>query len=300
MRKAEIKSVLIPAGKKQMTEAHAQRAFHQIGDIPEGMDNAAALILEIVRRHEAGAFFKPGGAHGSGNPAGERAEPRAVIVRRPVPVSLMEGQDAFVALPEAVPDAGTVSAWLDGLKGKTVAVRADERLETLAVDEGGRITVLRRETLADAWEAGLNALFSGSVSILTHGAKELQRRLLERGLACEGIAFDTELAAYLLDSARGRYELAQLAVEYLHTQLPEAKALGAGGMPADRAAIAAKMDELAAGRVALAAHYLRDAEATYAARPGPETLEKWRIASARHIFEKSIPRCMGGEKWDLN
>ena len=68
----------------------------------------------------------------------------------------------------------------------------------------------------------------------------------------------------------------------------------------DRAAIAAKMDELSAGRVALAEYYLRAAEAAYAARPGPETLEKWRIASARYSFEKSIPRCMGGDKWDLN
>ena len=159
-------------------------------------------------------------------------------LRAPEPEQLPLAPPAPAAETDAAaaPDAGTVPAWLDSLRGKTVAVRADERLETLAVDEGGRMTVLRRETLGNAWETSLNALFSGSVSILTHGAKELQRRLLERGLACEGIVFDTELAAYLLDSARGKYELAQLAVEYLHTQLPEAKTLASQGVPADQAA----------------------------------------------------------------
>ena len=44
------------------------------------------------------------------------------------------------------------------------------------------------------------------------------------------------IAAYLLDSARGKYELAQLAVEYLHAQLPEAKTLASQGVPADQAA----------------------------------------------------------------
>ena len=72
------------------------------------------------------------------------------------------------------------------------------------------------------------------------------------------------------------------------------------GAPPDRTSLAAKMDELAAGRVALAVHYLRNAEAAYAAAPGPETLAKWRIADARYAFEKSIPRCMGGDKWNLN
>ena len=72
------------------------------------------------------------------------------------------------------------------------------------------------------------------------------------------------------------------------------------GAQIDRAALAAKMNEASLGRKALAVHYLRDAEAAYAAAPGPETLEKWRIARARYDFENSIPRCLCGDKWDLN
>ena len=72
------------------------------------------------------------------------------------------------------------------------------------------------------------------------------------------------------------------------------------GTPPDRKLLAAKMDELSLGRKALALHYLREAEKAYAAAPGAENLEKWRIADARYIFENSIPRCMCGDKWDLN
>ena len=60
------------------------------------------------------------------------------------------------------------------------------------------------------------------------------------------------------------------------------------------------METLRAARTALAEHYLRNAEKAYAAAPGAETLSRWRIALARHIFENVIPRRMGGEKWDLN
>ena len=72
------------------------------------------------------------------------------------------------------------------------------------------------------------------------------------------------------------------------------------GTPPAPASLAAGMDELGAGRVALAVHYLRNAEKEYAAAPGPETLAKWRIADARYVFEKSIPRRMCGDKWKLD
>ena len=71
------------------------------------------------------------------------------------------------------------------------------------------------------------------------------------------------------------------------------------GAPPDRKLLASKMDELCLGRRALAVHYLRDAEAAYAAAPDAAALEKWRIADARYILEHSIPRCMGGDRWEL-
>ena len=85
----------------------------------------------------------------------------------------------------------------------------------------------------------------------------------------------------------------------LHTAA-ELLLLDPQGTPPDRALLAAKMNELSVGRIALALHYLRSAETAYAAAPGPETLLRWRIADSRYAFENSIPRCMCGDKWNFN
>ena len=93
-----------------------------------------------------------------------------------------------------------------------VALVAADDLETLALDDGDHPAVLRRDTLGLAWDFVLPALFSGELKLIVHGAKELIRKLLERCLPAKGIVFDTEVAAYLLDAARGKYELPRLAL----------------------------------------------------------------------------------------
>ena len=146
------------------------------------------------------------------------------------------------------PDAEQAAVWLGGLAGRTVAVRADETLETLAADDGSQIAILSRAAIGTAWEAVLNTLFSGKTRILTHGAKELQRMLLARGLACGGIVFDTEVAAYLIDAARGKYELPRLAADWLHIQLPTQKELQEKGADPAHAAQAVLEAEASAIR----------------------------------------------------
>ena len=143
----------------------------------------------------------------------------------------------------SVPDAAAAMQRLEALAGKTVAVCAGADFETLAVNDGKQMTLLTGTALGGGWEATLNALFSGKIQIWTHGAKELMRRLLARGLACEGIVFDTELAAYLIDAARGKYELPRLAADWLHIQLPtekEQKDKGADPVHAARAVLEAE------------------------------------------------------------
>ena len=110
-----------------------------------------------------------------------------------------------------------------------VALSAAEDLETLALDDGTAPALLRREALGLALDFCLSALFSGEVRLLVHGSKELIRRLLERCLPTEGIVFDAEVAAYLLDAARGKYELGRLAFDYCHIELPTEKELIARG-----------------------------------------------------------------------
>ncbi|MBQ1410273.1 MAG: DNA polymerase I [Oscillospiraceae bacterium] len=113
-----------------------------------------------------------------------------------------------------------------------VALAASEDLETLALDDGSSPAVLQRACLSPAWDEILSSLFSGQLKLIVHGAKELIRKLLERCLPSEGIVFDAEVAAYLLDAARGKYELSRLALEYCQIQLPTEDELIAKGVPA--------------------------------------------------------------------
>ena len=112
-----------------------------------------------------------------------------------------------------------------------VALTAAPDLETLALDDGRSPALLRRDALGLAWDFVLPALFSGALRLIVHGSKELIRGLLERCLPTNGIVFDTEVAAYLLDAARGKYELPRLTLEYCRFALPTEQELIAAGDP---------------------------------------------------------------------
>ena len=137
--------------------------------------------------------------------------------------------------PMAAPTAHPASkaefdALLDGWKqAEYLALAAAEDLETLALTDGAHPALLSRADLGLAWDFVLPALFSGQLKLAVHGSKELIRRLLERCLPAEGIVFDTEVAAYLLDAARGKYELPTLALQYCQAELPTYKDLTAAG-----------------------------------------------------------------------
>ena len=110
-----------------------------------------------------------------------------------------------------------------------MALAASDDLELIALDDGQRPALLTRNELGPAYDYALSALFSGELRLAVHGSKELLRRLLERCLPAAGIGFDTEVAAYLLDAARGKYELPTLALQYCQAELPTYKELSAAG-----------------------------------------------------------------------
>ncbi len=111
--------------------------------------------------------------------------------------------------------------FLANAAGKELAIALSDDLSLLAADDGEGMTVFARADLQDGFDDLLKTMFSGNYPLLVHGAKAMQRKLLERGLPIDGIVFDTEVAAYLLDAARGKYELEMLTADYLHYTLPE-------------------------------------------------------------------------------
>ena len=113
--------------------------------------------------------------------------------------------------------AETADEALALLDGAPVAVAASPELDTVAVCRDATVTLLKRERLGLDHAYVLERLFDRAVPKTAHDVKPLMRRLLAAGIDADGFVFDTALAAYLLDATRGKYELPQLAQDYLHT-----------------------------------------------------------------------------------
>lgn len=113
-----------------------------------------------------------------------------------------------------------VAAWLEG----SPAVRAS--LEGLALAAPGRVLYLplAADGQGPSWEevrGRLAGFFEdGSLPKSGHDLKPLAVWLLKQGIRPRGIAFDTMLAAYLLDPTRSAYPVAQLAQHFLGRTLP--------------------------------------------------------------------------------
>ncbi|HSL26263.1 MAG TPA: 5'-3' exonuclease H3TH domain-containing protein, partial [Acidimicrobiia bacterium] len=71
----------------------------------------------------------------------------------------------------------------------------------------------------EALKALAPALADEGVAKVTHGGKELIRRLLDAGFELAGLDFDTALASYLLNPAAREYDLASMASRYLKVEL---------------------------------------------------------------------------------
>ncbi|GEL93628.1 DNA polymerase I [Cellulomonas composti] len=85
---------------------------------------------------------------------------------------------------------------------------------------GGQAVVLDLAEIGPADESALAAwLADEDARKAVHGAKVAAHALAGRGLPLAGVAIDTELAAYLCQPDRRAYDLADLAIGYLHREL---------------------------------------------------------------------------------
>ncbi|MFK8023456.1 MAG: DNA polymerase I [Ilumatobacter sp.] len=88
-----------------------------------------------------------------------------------------------------------------------------------------------------------------------HRIKPLMRSLLDLGCSLDGIALDVAIAAYLIDPAEARYDLADLIEKYTGFARPSDDAAGSGQLDLDGTSLS---DADLAGRDALAVHHLVD------------------------------------------
>ncbi len=118
--------------------------------------------------------------------------------------------------------AGRVEGWLDRAQEMAVLpVMAEGRL-------GGIVTGCAVATPDHAFflflgaeaDEAVKALFARDVRLLTFEAKPLLVHLLHRGIQPPELAFDGEIALYLLDPSRSRYRLEEAVREYLGLEMP--------------------------------------------------------------------------------
>lgn len=133
-----------------------------------------------------------------------------------------EQPQAEQAAPQIVTEEEKAFALLASLHGeKPVAVVVPVSRTAVAVLSDGTPHVLAESDFsAETWREIQRRLFDGGIPLVLHDARELLAALMRDGIEPRGIAFDTCLAAYLLDATQGSYDLERVSLSYLNRQLP--------------------------------------------------------------------------------
>ncbi|MDA8366334.1 MAG: DNA polymerase I [Actinomycetota bacterium] len=207
-------------------EEEARRAFAEL-ELRNSWQRAAELL-------HSGAFGPPRAGSGAGalgvkvhgipdgvtDPSGwtwELAGTGGELARRLEELA-GEARAAGVAVATAV-------AW-SGDPG-----RSDPAAVALCVEGTTAAVVAHGEALVG--DGGAREAFEGLVAasgpgVVSHGAKELMRWLLPRGVDMTGLVMDTSVASYLLDPSTDDYVLGDLARVHLGIELPGHPGAGRG------------------------------------------------------------------------
>ncbi len=95
----------------------------------------------------------------------------------------------------------------------------------------------------------IKAVFESGAKKTVHDSKEAYSRLKKLGITAENIAFDTDIAAYLLDPTATEYSVAQLAVKYLAKDIENAGAAEVFILPELAKELEEKLEKEGAGKL---------------------------------------------------
>ena len=124
------------------------------------------------------------------------------------------------------------------------------------------------------------AAVAGHANVRGHNVKAIIRSLLERDVDLSGLRLDTAIAAYLIDPAEARYELADLITKFTRFAPPNTAA-AAGQLDLDGTGVS---DAERAGRDALAVHHI--------AEPIEASLAAQGMADLYHTIENPLVRVL--------
>jgi DNA polymerase-1 len=122
---------------------------------------------------------------------------------------------------------------------------------------------------------------AGHGHVRGHNIKSLMRSLLQLGIDLGGLRLDTAIAAYLIDPAEARYELADLITKFTEFAPPSDNVAASGQLDLDGSSVT---DAQRAGRDALAVHHI--------AEPIEASLAAHGMAELYHTIENPLVRVL--------
>ena len=125
------------------------------------------------------------------------------------------------------------------------------------------------------------AALGGHAHLRAHNVKDVMRSLLDVGVDLRGLRLDTAIAAYLIDPAEARYELADLITRFTRFSPPSDDAAASGQLDLDGTRVS---DAERAGRDALAVHLV--------AEPIEASLAAQGMAELYHSIENPLVRVL--------
>lgn len=188
-------------------------------------------------------------------------------------VEVLDDPVAAVAVLGRLPVLDIAAAW-EGEPGRSglhgVAIVTDAATSSVAWIPGA---LLRDDAIAEA--------LGGHAHLRGHNVKPLMRSLLEADVDLRGLRLDTAIAAYLIDPAEARYELADLLVKYTAFAAPSDDASASGQLDLTGTAVG---DAERAGRDALAVHHISG--------PIEASLDAQGMAELYHSIENPLVRVL--------
>jgi DNA polymerase-1 len=200
----------------------------------------------------------------------EPSAPRDELVSEVTTIDVAAEAAAAIAAQAVLDVAGV---W-EGERGRTpltgVAFVTDASMSAVAW--------VPAELLTDPAVAGALAAHR---HVRGHNAKDMMRSLLAIDVDLRGLQLDTAIAAYLIDPAEARYELADLITKFTPFAPPSDDAAVAGKLDLDGTAVT---DAERAGRDALAVHHI--------AEPIEASLAAQGMADLYHSIENPLVRVL--------
>ena len=138
---------------------------------------------------------------------------------------MVEQQETFTGtvVSEKLLSMTDVEAALPVLRKHGCYVWTDPTLEFAVFhvdwDENAIGYILTKEEYAGDYKEAISLLFGSDIPKHGHHIKDIQRKLMQFGVAPENWVFDTALAAYLLDATASGYDLVSLCTKYCGFEL---------------------------------------------------------------------------------